>query len=140
MKLELNSLTKAISTLDRILGIYPIVLQKPVENSVEIEAIQSGVIQRFEVAYEQCWKFMKRWIEENVGSQEVDGVPRRELFRIGAENHLINSVDEWMEFHKAGNLTSHTYDEDNAKYVFSIALLFLPKAKLFLQNLDQRNV
>ena len=46
-----------------------------------IYTIAAGVIQNFAFTYELCWKFMKRWIEENVNSEIVDGVTRRELFR-----------------------------------------------------------
>jgi hypothetical protein len=35
---------------------------------------------------------MKRWLEENVGSASVDGVPRRELFRLAAESRLIEEL------------------------------------------------
>ena len=54
---------------------------------------------------------MKRWLEENVGSASVDGVPRRELFRLAAESRLIADLPRWMEFHQARNQTSHTYEE-----------------------------
>ncbi len=141
MKLELSSLKKSIAALERVINVYQLILIK--SNTIftaEIEAIQSGIIQNFGVAYEQCLKFMKRWKEENVGNQEVDGVPRRELFRVSVENHLILDVEEWMTFHRARNLTSHTYDEENAKHVMQIACTFLLPAKNFLQQLENRNV
>ena len=47
------------------------------------EGIKAGVNQNFKVTYELCWKFTKRWRENNIGATYVDGVTRRELFRLG---------------------------------------------------------
>ena len=105
----------------------------------DIDTVKAGVIQNFEVAYEQCWKFMKRWIEQNVSSDIVDGVTRRELFRVGAENRLIDDVAQWMEFHQSRNLTAHTYDAENAGQAFSSALIFIDAASSFLKRLDVRH-
>lgn len=82
---------------------------------------------------------MKRWLENNLGSVYVDGVARRELFRLSAEHRLIRDVDNWMEYHGARNLTSHTYDEQVAQDVFKAAELFLNDAEKLLKNLEDKN-
>ena len=82
---------------------------------------------------------MKRWLEANLGSSHVEGVSRRQLFRLSAENRLINDVDEWMEYHDARNETSHTYDEGTAEDVFGTARVFLADAAQLLQALEVRN-
>jgi len=104
-----------------------------------METIEAGVIQNFEFTYELCWKFMKRWISENVNPEILDGVTRRELFRISAENKLIDDINKWMEFHKARNSTSHIYDSEVAEEVFIEAMEFLPYAKEFFIILEQKN-
>lgn len=103
------------------------------------EAVKAGVIQNFEFTYELCWKFMKRWLEKNYGSSYVDGVTRRELFRLAAETQLINDVDEWMFYHQARNQTSHTYDEIIAAEVYKTSLQFLAVAQQLLQRLEAKN-
>ena len=103
------------------------------------ETVRAGVIQNFEVAYEQSWKMMKRWLAENVGATYVDGVTRRELFRRAAENRLIIDVDRWMEHHDARNLTSHTYDEETAQSVFEKATEFVHDVKQLLKTLEAHN-
>lgn len=103
------------------------------------DAIRAGVIQNFDFTYELSWKFMKRWLEKNFGSAYVDGVTRRELFRLATETQLIDSVDEWMLFHQARNQTSHAYDEEVAAEVYLNALDFLGKAQRLLQQLQARN-
>ena len=51
------------------------------------------------------WKLMARWLNTYIGSGISDGVTRRELFRLAAENRLIPDVDLWMLYHNARNDT-----------------------------------
>ncbi|NTV52153.1 MAG: nucleotidyltransferase [Candidatus Firestonebacteria bacterium] len=137
--LELGSLIKAIQALGRALNVSNKAESSGTASPDEKETIRSGVIQNFKFTYELCWKFMKRWIEEHVSSGIVDGVPRNELFRVAAENRLIENVEAWMEFHKARNKTSHIYDEAIAAVVYQAAISFLPAAKALQKNLESRN-
>jgi nucleotidyltransferase substrate binding protein (TIGR01987 family) len=138
MKLELNSLKKAVQSHARALKVYQ---QKSVvpTDLEELEVLRAGVIQNFEFTYELCWKFMKRWIETNVSANIVDGVTRKELFRISAENRLISNFEKWLVYHQARNLTSHIYDSDIAEQVYLAAKDFLPDAQEFLQRIEERN-
>lgn len=139
MPLELYSLKNSISALEKGIASYHRLYKIDTITSDDINTIKSGVIQNFEVAYEQSWKFMKRWIEQNVGEEIVSGVPRMELFRIAAENNLINDIETWMIFHRARNLTSHTYNLQDAEKAFTVALSFLEQAKTFFQFLEKHN-
>jgi len=93
------------------------------------DTLKAGVIQSFEVAFELCWKFMKRWLEENDPGQGADGATMKELFRMAAERQLIKDVPAWFEYHRVRNLTSHTYDEHNARAAFEAAKKFVFNAK-----------
>ena len=139
MTLDLTSLRSAIASLEKSIRSYRVLSENSTLTPDDINTVKAGVIQNFEVAYEQCWKFMKRWIEQNVSSEIVDGVTRRELFRVGAENRLIDDVAQWMEFHQSRNLTAHTYDAENAGQAFSSALIFIDAASSFLKRLDVRH-
>ena len=139
MTLDLTSLRSAIASLEKSIRSYRVLSENSTLTRDDIDTVKAGVIQNFEVAYEQCWKFMKRWIEQNVSSDIVDGVTRRELFRVGAENRLIDDVAQWMEFHQSRNLTAHTYDAENAGQAFSSALIFIDAARSFLKRLDVRH-
>ena len=138
MTLDLTSLHRAIVSLEKSIFSYRSLSENSSLTSDDIDTVKAGVIQNFEVAYEQCWKFMKRWIERNVSPDIVDGVTRRELFRVSAENRLIDDVSVWMEFHQSRNLTAHTYDAENAGHAFSAALIFIDSAKDFLKRLEAR--
>ena len=137
MALELESLKKAIGALERSLRVAE---EQAGGDDVDLkETLRAGVVQNFEVAYEQTWKMMKRWLEMNVGSIEVDGVTRRQLFRLCHENRLIDDVDAWMDFHKSRNETSHTYNQSTAENVFKVAGEFLPAASDVFSRIAARN-
>ena len=138
MTLDLTSLHRAIVSLEKSIFSYRSLSENSTLTMDDLDTVKAGVIQNFEVAYEQCWKFMKRWIEQNVSNDIVDGVTRRELFRVSAENRLIDDVSVWMEFHQSRNLTAHTYDAENAGHAFSAALIFIDSAKDFLKRLEAR--
>lgn len=139
MLLELDSLRKAIKSLQAV-------LEKADDEALSMRidditryAIKAGAIQNFEFTYELCWKFMKRWLENTMGNTYVDGVSRRELYRIAAEHRLIDDVDQWMIYHKARNITSHTYNEDRAEEVFQIAKIFAADAGKLLRQIEAHN-
>ncbi len=136
MSLQLDSLAKSISILER-----SIKTANRVDDSDEDlqETVRAGVIHSFEVAYEQSWKMLKRWLKENIGTASVDGVILRNLFRLGAENGLIVDVERWMEYHDVRNSTSHTYDEDSTENVFAEATEFVHDVKHLLKMLEERN-
>lgn len=135
MGLNYTSLGKSITTLETGIGIYN--KKKLIEdNQDEIEIIKSGIIQNFEVSYEISWKLMKKWLEENLGVSVVDGISRKELFRIASQNKLIEDVEKWFIFHEARNLTSHDYDGIKAEDVFRIALTFPTYARKLQERLE----
>jgi len=139
MKLDLSSLRKAVESLERTLAVANDKGFMSGLSDDQKDAIRAGVIQNFEFTYELCWKFIKRWLEINLGSAHVEGVSRRQLFRLAAENRLIGDVDEWMEYHDARNETSHTYNEGTAEDVFGTARDFLADAARLLKALEARN-
>lgn len=136
MPLDLTSLEKSVAALRQ--SVAESASRMPELSPALRNTVKAGIIQQFEVAYEQSWKSMKRWIEENVGATEVDGVPRRELFRQAAEQRLIKDVEGWMRFHRARNETSHTYSAETADEVFALAMAFLPHAEALLATLRTR--
>lgn len=139
MKLDLSSLRKAVESLTNTLEVADDKAFMSGLSGKQKDAIRSGVIQNFEFTYELCWKFIRRWLEVNLGSSYIEGVTRRQLFRLGAENKLIGDVNQWMEYHDARNETSHTYDDQTAEDVFATAGEFLAEADNLLKALEARN-
>jgi nucleotidyltransferase substrate binding protein (TIGR01987 family) len=135
--LDYSSLQKAVTRLEESLNVVE--EYKTSEQPQLIRTLISGVVQHFEFTYELSWKFIKRWLGENLGKSQVDGLSRQELFRLAAEYQLIDSVENWMLFHRARNETSHTYNENTADEVFKVAVQFLPEATKLLNALKSKD-
>jgi len=98
------------------------------------EFIRDAVIQRFAYTYELCWKFIKRDLSEDLGTETINMLSRRDLFRTAADKGFIADPVPWSSFHKARNETSHTYNKQTAEQTYLIALEFLPCAQALLEN------
>ena len=138
MALDLSSLKKAVASLERAIKVVS-TQKKDQFNTDQEEVLRAGVIQNFEFTYEICWKFMKRWLEKNIGDPTIDGMSRKELFRMAAESQLINNTENWFFYHKARNETSHTYNIEIAQNVYLAAIQFIIDAKALLQTLESKN-
>lgn len=136
--LKTDSLNKALNALNRSINIV-----KNKENELEgdlLETVKAGVIQNFEVAYEQCWKFIQRWIKENRTPEDADNPKtRKDLFRLAARIGLIQDPLPWFSYGDARNISSHTYDSEKAEIVYQTALLFLNDANYLLKQLEASN-
>lgn len=139
MPLQLDSLRDANQALgDALDASLDAALIEGLDPRLE-RVIQAGVIQHFEFTYELSWKFIRRWLDVNIGRGVGDGVSRHELFRIAAQQGLIDSVERWMRYHRARNDTSHTYRRATAEAVFEIAPDFLRDALRLQEALEARN-
>ena len=139
MALALDSLQSAVSALAAVLAKSDDVEFMNNLDDVARNAIKAGVVQHFEFTYELCWKFIKRWLETNIGPAVADGVTRRELFRLAAESRLLEDVEQWMRYHEARNLTTHIYQPEIAEKVYNTAHEFARDAARLLAALEARN-
>ncbi len=139
MKLDLTSLQSALASFERALKVSQKTIDDTSFSEDEKEVIKAGVIQNFEFSYELCWKFMKRWLEQNYSESFTAGITRKQLFRYAAENLLIEDYDAWMHFHELRNKTSHTYDREVAEEIFEAAGNFFHHSRLFYKAIEARN-
>ena len=139
MALDLSSLQRAVSALAGVLAKSDDADFMSHLDEVARNAVRAGVIQHFEFTYELCWKFIKRWLQTNVSPTVADGATRRELFRLGAENRLIDDVEQWMRYHDARNVTSHIYQPEIAERVYNTVHDFARDAARLLAALEARN-
>jgi nucleotidyltransferase substrate binding protein (TIGR01987 family) len=138
VSLDLTSLKKAIEALERSLGTSH--ESAVAENERLMEAVRAGVVQNFEVAYEQSWKFIQRWLVENKSAADAENPrTRKELFRMAARYGLIPDPIAWFSYGDTRNLTAHTYDAEQAIAVYKAAELFLADAMILLANLESLN-
>jgi nucleotidyltransferase substrate binding protein (TIGR01987 family) len=139
VSLDLGSLQRAIEALDQGLGVIDDHQADARRNQAERDTLRAGVVQAFEFTYELCWKFMQRYLETEVGHAAVDGVPRRELFRIAAQQGLTADTQAWFDFHLARNRTAHTYNAQVAAEVVAVARRLDVAAHGLLDELRRRN-
>jgi nucleotidyltransferase substrate binding protein (TIGR01987 family) len=139
MPLILDSFRNAIAALHAVQARSEDAALMATLDDVTRKAIRSGVIQHFEFTYELSWKFIKRRLEADIGRSAVDGISRRDLFRIAAENGLIEDIEAWFQYHIARNETSHTYDLTVAARVYATSLHFAADATRLLAVLEARN-
>lgn len=131
MKLDFSSFEKAIHSLGR--GIAR------TKNAPGDEELRDAVIQRFEYTYELAWKMMKRQMEqESPNPAELDRLSFKDLLREAAEKGIIADAEAWLVYRDRRNITSHTYDEAEAKSVYEAALKFFDDVKAVLAELEKR--
>jgi nucleotidyltransferase substrate binding protein (TIGR01987 family) len=80
------------------------------------EILKEGLIQRFEYTHELAWNVMKDYAEYQ-GNFDVKG--SRDATREAYKMKLILKGDVWMDMISNRNKSSHTYDEETAKEIYS---------------------
>lgn len=75
---------------------------------------KSGLIKWFEFTYELAWKVLQDLLSYK--GYDFEKGPNGTL-RMALQDGLLDDQDGWREMGKARNLSTHTYDEDEAKYI-----------------------
>ena len=122
MRVLLTQLEKSHASLQRSIAVFERVSLGA--DTDLIDTTRAGVIQNFEVTYEQSWKVLRRWMMQNLSIPDSELTQRRQLYRLAAKHTLINDVEAWWDFHAARNMTSHTYNQAIALEVAAAARKF----------------
>lgn len=93
------------------------------------KALRDACIQRFEFCVELSWKTAIRALGLEIKSPNI-------AIRDMARNDLIDDTQEWFDLLVARNKTSHTYDENIAKEVYTIASNAIPLFEDLLKKLE----
>nr|WP_317852018.1 nucleotidyltransferase substrate binding protein [Paraclostridium sp. AKS73] len=80
--------------------------------------IIDGIIQRFEFTFEQAWKVMKLYLEDQGILDEA--LAPRSTIRCAFKHKLITDGDIWIEMMLDRNRTSHMYDETTARNIVKL--------------------
>lgn len=100
---------------------------------------RAAAIQAFEYTYELSRKTMKRFIETAGPSKsETDVDDFNDLLRIAREYGLIRNIENWFEFRKERNITSHTYDASKAAEVYAVIPRFLDEVIYLRDQIRKR--
>lgn len=121
-EISLVELKKASKTLHEI-------VEEPKTN-----IIRDATIQRFEYTFELAWKTLKRYFEANNALFEYNV---KNIIREAGKQGLVDSVEDWFEFLKARNETSHAYSEPIAEKVYRAAIKFSPAVEKMISRLEK---
>lgn len=91
------------------------------------DIVRDAAIQRFEMAFDLCWKTLKAFLEER---HNISCFSPRSCFKEAFHQKLIQHDDFWIELTSFRNYTTHTYNEKIADKVYGI----LPKTIDYLKN------
>jgi nucleotidyltransferase substrate binding protein (TIGR01987 family) len=78
--------------------------------------VRDSAIQRFEISFELCWKFLKAYLEEQHNALCTSP---RTCFRSAFRHGVIDNDPFWIDLTVLRNYTVHTYNEQLADYVYS---------------------
>ncbi len=124
MPISLRDLQSAVNNLKQALSL---------QNPSDLE--RDGTVQRFEYCYKILWKSAQRILKDN----EIDSDTPKEVFRQLGRLGWIDNVEQWLEFQKSRNETSHECGLKLAEKSYALAKTFLPLALDLLKVLDEKN-
>jgi nucleotidyltransferase substrate binding protein (TIGR01987 family) len=90
--------------------------------SKAFKLLRDATIQRFEFCVELAWKVSVKILGHSISSPKP---ALREMVKSG----LIENIDEWFDFVEARNKSSHSYDEEIAREVYSNVSRFIVACK-----------
>ena len=128
MSLSLEELTNAAESLKTSQRLLSETIKNQPQNIDLQKALRDSCIQRFEFCIELSWKISMKLLG-------LDTKAPNSAIREMAQNKLIADAKLWLDFIVARNKTSHSYDEDVAKVVYSEIIRFIPELESLIQNL-----
>lgn len=138
MKLNLDSLEKAIARLKEALEFSHSEMSQ--QNQRLFQQFRNSVIQCFEFTYEISFKMIEKKLKSELPTPiENSKIGFNDLIRDAAQYGLIDDPKSWMEYRRARNVTSHTYNDVLAQEVYDVAINFLNSAEKLLLKLKERN-
>lgn len=111
-------------------------LEEALKKDLSDDIIVDGIIQRFEFTFEQSWKVMKLYLEDQ-GILDEAMAPRSTI-RCAFKHKLISDGDIWIEMMLDRNRISLIYDETTALNIVKLVqekyIHEFSKLKNFLEN------
>ena len=117
LNIDLNQFLKAINSFELAL------------NAEKTDLNRDATIQRFEFCVELAWKTSKKVLG-------LSSIVPKQIVRDLAQEGIISSAEEWLDFIELRNLSSHTYKEEVAEKVYKSCRAFLKVARDLHQKLE----
>ena len=90
--------------------------------------------------FELSFKLIKRFLEHtSTASIEIDKLGFNDVIRVADERGLLaGTLEDWLVYRKARNMTSHAYSQEAADFVIATANRFYDEAKFLLHEFETR--
>lgn len=138
MSLDLSSFENAISNLEDVLEAYhDKTMQK--ENPKYEKYLLGASIHFFEYTYELALKMIRRYLEMSSDTNmKMDNIAFSDAIRAAhAKKIILSDLQNWKTYRQKRGITSHTYDENKARDVFTIIPRFLDEVRYVLVRLQE---
>lgn len=128
-KIDFTPLEKAIKSLDEIIERY--------NRESYDDAIIDAMIKRFEYTYSLSLRFLNRFLKQMLPEIE-DNLTFNEIIRESNRFGLLKTnLEEWTLYRQKRNMSSDTYDEDEAKSLVVVIQNFRDEAHFLLEQLKK---
>lgn len=129
-KIDFTPLEKAIKSLDEIIERY--------NRESYDDAIRDAMIKRFEYTYSLSLRFLNRFLKQMLPEIE-DNLTFNEIIRESNRFGLLKTnLEEWTLYKQKRNMSSDTYDEDEAKSLVVVIHNFKDEAHYLLEKIKKR--
>ncbi len=135
--IDYTTLRLALQHLEAQLANYEGAASRPELTDLDRQGLMESVIQRFETAYELSWKFVKRYLTEELGQAETPNSPKP-TFRLADQNDLLNGrIAPWLSYADARVATAHDYSGAKAEATLATIPGFLEDATGLYQTMSK---
>ncbi len=125
LKVKYHTAKQAVKTLECAIHDHKEALKTPhnyhiMDQATLVKYLRDATIQRFEYSFDVTWKYVKLYLEQEVGIK-LEFVGPSNIFRQCLKARLLSETDteKALSMVEHRNLTSHTYHEPTAERVIS---------------------
>lgn len=137
MTIDYSPLARALAGLEKSLGFLGSDLARDPDLR---EQFRAAAIQGFEFTHELAFKMLKRQLEAmSPAGAAVDQLTYMEIVRAAAEAGLLQETQRFRDYREKRNITSHTYDAEQAEQIVAVLPAFTADVRALLDELARRN-
>ena len=130
--IDIESLRRAFATLKEAYGVY----KSEEYDEKYSDYILDSCVQRFEYTFETVWKTMKRYLKLYFHKPEND-LSMNNIFRYMESYGFAKSWENWRDYYKERNNTSHEYDIEKSRELIKIIPDFIEDVEYFIKKFDE---
>lgn len=98
--------------------------------------IQDSCVKRFEYTYETAKKIMNKYLKKEYDKTEQE-LSINNIFREMYGLSLIENFENWVEYRKKRNITSHEYNIDLSSSIIDVVPIFIKDVEYLIGALDK---